>query len=40
MLAAVTGSHQRACDEAIRSPEQFWGRAAETIQWHHRGRPY
>jgi propionyl-CoA synthetase len=30
----MSGNYQRACDEAIRSPEQFWGRAAEAIQWH------
>src|SRR5512134_999798 len=30
----MTGNYQRACDEALRSPEQFWGRAAEAIQWH------
>jgi propionyl-CoA synthetase len=30
----MTGSYQRACDDAIRSPERFWGRAAEAIAWH------
>ncbi len=30
----MSGNYQRACDEAIRSPERFWGRAAEAIQWH------
>ena len=30
----MTGNYQRACEEAIRSPEAFWGRAAEAIQWH------
>jgi len=30
----MSGSYQRACDEAIASPEAFWGRAAEAIQWH------
>jgi propionyl-CoA synthetase len=30
----MTGNYQRACEEAIRSPETFWGRAAEAIQWH------
>jgi propionyl-CoA synthetase len=30
----VSGNYQRACNEAIRSPERFWGRAAEAIQWH------
>src|SRR5262245_41120105 len=30
----MTGNYQRACDEAIRSPELFWGRAAEAISWH------
>jgi len=32
----MSGNHQRACDEAIRSPESFWGRAAESIEWHRR----
>jgi propionyl-CoA synthetase len=32
----MTGNYQRACDEALRSPEQFWGRAAEAIPWHRR----
>jgi propionyl-CoA synthetase len=32
----MSGNYQRACDEAIRSPERFWGRAAEAIQWHRR----
>jgi propionyl-CoA synthetase len=31
----MSGNYQRACDEAIRSPERFWGRAAEAIQWLH-----
>ena len=30
----MSGNYQRACDEAIASPEAFWGRAAEAIQWH------
>ncbi len=30
----MSGNYQRACDEAIRSPERFWGRAAEAIQWY------
>ncbi len=29
----MSGNYQRACDEAIRSPDLFWARAAETIQW-------
>ena len=30
----MSGNYQRACNEAIRSPERFWGRAAEAIQWY------
>jgi Acyl-coenzyme A synthetases/AMP-(fatty) acid ligases len=30
----MSGNYQRACEEAIRSPERFWGRAAEAIQWY------
>jgi propionyl-CoA synthetase len=30
----MAGNYQRVYDEALRSPEQFWGRAAEAIQWH------
>ena len=30
----MTGNYQRVYDEALRSPEQFWGRAAGAIQWH------
>jgi len=30
----MPGNYQQACDEALRSPEAFWGRAAESIQWH------
>ena len=29
-------NYQRAWDEAIHSPESFWGHAAESIQWHRR----
>src|SRR5215510_12394406 len=29
----MSGNYQRACNEAIRSPEGFWGHAAESIQW-------
>jgi propionyl-CoA synthetase len=29
----MSGNYQRACTEAIRSPERFWGRAAQAIQW-------
>src|SRR5688500_15507144 len=32
----MSGNYQRAWDEAIWSPELFWGRAAEAIQWHRR----
>jgi propionyl-CoA synthetase len=32
----MSGKYQRACDEAIRSPERFWGSAAEAIHWHRR----
>jgi propionyl-CoA synthetase len=32
----MVGDYQRACDEAIRSPDAFWNRAAEAIQWHRR----
>ena len=30
----MTGKYRQACDEAIRSPEAFWGRAAQETQWH------
>jgi propionyl-CoA synthetase len=30
----MTGNYQSAYDEAIRSPEQFWKRAADAIAWH------
>jgi propionyl-CoA synthetase len=30
----MAGNYQRVYDEALRSPEQFWGGAAEAIQWH------
>ncbi|MGH7579437.1 MAG: acetyl-coenzyme A synthetase N-terminal domain-containing protein [Gemmatimonadales bacterium] len=30
----MSGKYQRACDEAIRSPDRFWGAAAEAIRWH------
>ncbi|HET8621925.1 MAG TPA: propionyl-CoA synthetase [Gemmatimonadales bacterium] len=33
-MGAMSGEYQRAFDEAIRSPERFWGRAAEAIRWH------
>jgi hypothetical protein len=32
----MVGDYQRACDEAIRSPDASWNRAAEAIQWHGR----
>jgi propionyl-CoA synthetase len=32
----MNGNYQRACDEALRSPDLFWGRAAEAIPWHRR----
>jgi len=33
----VQGFHQQAAEEATRSPENFWGRAAAAIRWH---KPY
>jgi hypothetical protein len=29
----MSGNYQRAYDEAVRSPERFWGRAGEAIHW-------
>jgi propionyl-CoA synthetase len=29
----MSGNYQRAYDEAVRSPERFWGRAAQSIHW-------
>jgi propionyl-CoA synthetase len=29
----MSGNYQRAYDEAVRSPEQFWARAGEAIHW-------
>ncbi len=29
----MTGDYQRAYDEAVRSPDRFWARAAEAIHW-------
>jgi propionyl-CoA synthetase len=30
----VAGAYQQAYEESIRSPDQFWARAAQAIQWH------
>jgi propionyl-CoA synthetase len=29
----MSHNYQRACDEAIRFPDRFWGRAAEAVHW-------
>jgi propionyl-CoA synthetase len=34
----MEGNYERVRDEALRSPDLFWGRAAEAIPWHRRWR--